>query len=207
MKFFSFFNKDELHEKAGEKIIPADEIATFLDAKEVLVKAKKDAKEYKEKIKKECEEIKKQSYEDGYNDGLEKLNTTLLKLDHELKNVQDEINKKVLPIALKAAKKILGEELKIHPERIVDIIIQALKPVVQHHKIIIYANKADIELLEKSKSKIKQILEHVQHFSIQERSDIEEGGCIIETEAGIINAQLENQWRALEAAFEKFTKK
>ena len=32
------------------------------------------------------------------------------------------------------------------------------------------------------------------------------GVCIIETEAGIINASLENQWRALESAFEAFMK-
>ena len=38
-------------------------------------------------------------------------------------------------------------------------------------------------------------------------SGIEPGGCIIETEAGIINAQLENQWRSLENAFESFMKK
>jgi type III secretion protein L len=62
-------------------------------------------------------------------------------------------------------------------------------------------------MIENSKSKIKKIFEHLESLSIQERSDIEPGGCMIETEAGIINAQLENQWRALEAAFESFMKK
>ena len=36
---------------------------------------------------------------------------------------------------------------------------------------------------------------------------MEPGGCLIETEAGIINAQLENQWRSLEAAFKAYTEK
>ena len=65
----------------------------------------------------------------------------------------------------------------------------------------------DLEPLEKERSKIKKIFEHLDSFSLQERADIEPGGCIIETEAGIINAQLENQWRALESAFESFMKK
>jgi type III secretion protein L len=83
----------------------------------------------------------------------------------------------------------------------------ALKPVTQHRKVIIYVNKVDLEELEASKPKIKNLFEHLENLSIQERSDIEPGGCIIETEAGIINAQLENQWRSLEIAFESFMKK
>jgi type III secretion protein L len=58
--------------------------------------------------------------------------------------------------------------------------------------------------LEQEKQEIKKIFEHLQSLSIQERDDVEPGGCIIETEAGIINAQLENQWRALESAFASF---
>lgn len=78
---------------------------------------------------------------------------------------------------------------------------------MQHHRVRIYVNKQDLDILETNKSKIKDVLEQVQSFSIEERPDIEPGGCIIETEAGIINAQLENQWRALESAFESFMKK
>ena len=112
-----------------------------------------------------------------------------------------------MPIALTAAKKILGRELELHPTAIIDIINQTLKPITQSHKVIIYVNKDDLALLEKSKGKIKKQLEQVKEFSIQERLDVKKGGCLIETEAGIINAQLDSQWRALEAALEKFHKK
>jgi type III secretion protein L len=101
----------------------------------------------------------------------------------------------------------LGEEIKLMPERIVDIVLQALKPVTEHRKIKIYANKEDLEILEKEKPKIKELLKEVESLSILERGDVEKGGCIIETEAGIINAQLENQWKALETAFKSFMEK
>ncbi len=76
--------------------------------------------------------------------------------------------------------------------------------MVQNHRFTIYVNKVDKEILEAEKPKIKKILEQVQVLTIQERSDIAPGGCVIETESGIINASL-NQWRALESAFEKYT--
>jgi len=207
MKYFSLFNKEELHTAPDTKIIPAKDFQRLHDAHDILSLVKKDAKEYRESVVKECELLKESAEDVGFHTGLEKLNDHILHLDHLLKNISKEIHKKILPLALKAARKILGEELKIHPDRIVEIVMQALKPVTQHHKIIIYANKSDIDILESKKAKIKKILEQVDSFSIHERSDIEPGGCIIETEAGIINAQLENQWRALESAFESFMKK
>ena len=160
--------------------------------------------ELKKKTAIEAEEEKKSGFEQGYQEGLESFNKHLFALDRELQELRAEIQKKLLPLTLSAARKIIGEELKIHPDRIVDIVLNSLKPVTQHKKIIIYVNKSDLDILEQERPKIKDIFEHLQSLSIQERDDIEPGGCIIETEAGIINAQLENQWRALESAFESF---
>jgi type III secretion protein L len=203
MKFFSQIDKKQIVSHGNEKIIPAKDFSTLKQAADILEEIKKEAIQYREDVAKECEIIKKQAYQDGFQQGLENINTTILKLDEKLKETQEDLKKKILPIALKAAKKILGEELQLHPDRIVDIVIQALKPVMQHHQVTIYVNKEDIPILEQNRQKIKNILEQAEFISIQERMDVEKGGCIIETEAGIINAQLENQWRALEAAFDK----
>ena len=168
---------------------------------------KAEAAKYRKEVAVEAEKTKEQAFKEGFQEGLTSLNKHLFALDKELKELREEIQKKILPLSLKAARKIIGNELKIHPDRIVDIVLTSLKPVTQHRKIIIYVNKNDLKAIEKSKSQIRQIFEHLESLSIQERDDIEPGGCMIETEAGIINAQLENQWRALESAFESFMKK
>lgn len=206
MKFFSLISNQEI-KASGEKIIPAKEFSSLKKAEEILKQVKSESLEYKKQIATECETLKESAFKQGFDEGLAKLNENILKLDREINKFEEEMQKKILPIALKAAKKILGEELKLHPDRIVDIVVQALKPVTQHYKIKIFVNKQDLDILESSKEKIKAILEQVKTLSIVERDDIEPGGCIIETEAGIINAQLENQWRALEIAFENFMKK
>lgn len=207
MKFFSLLSQKDVHIAPGKKIIPREEFETIADANDILKTIKHEEIEFRKKWELEAEEIRKQAYEEGFEKGLESLNKHLLALDQELKNIREDVQKKILPLALKAARKIIGEELRVHPDRIVDIILTALKPVTQHRKVAIYVNKADLALIEENKPKIKKIFEHLDSLSIQERSDIEPGGCMIETEAGIINAQLENQWRALEAAFEAFMKK
>lgn len=204
MKFFSLISEKKV--VTNKKIIPAEEFSKLKSGAEILKEVKKEAVQYRQTVAKECEIIKEEAAKDGYQKGLTDFNTKIIKLDEKLAAVEEEVKKTILQVALKAAKKIVGEELKLHPDRIIDIVIQSLKPVLQHHRVIIYANRDDVETLEKHKAKIKEILEQVKSFSIQERADIEKGGCIIETEAGIINAQLENQWRALETAFDKLMK-
>lgn len=207
MKLFTLFSGKEVHLAPGKKVIPAKQLGVLQSAEELLEKAKKEALEYRQEAEKEAEEFKDKAFKKGVQEGLESLNKHLFALDQELKVLREEVQKKILPLSLKAARKIIGEELKLHPDRIVDIVLNSLKPVTQHKKIVIYVNKSDLERLESKKSKLKKIFERLESLSIQERDDIEPGGCIIETEVGIINAQLESQWRALESAFESFKKK
>ncbi len=206
-KFFSLISGAEVRIAPGEKVIPAKEFSSLKNANDILKTIKAESFAYKQEVAKEAEITKETAFQEGFQEGLESLNKHLFALDEELKALREDVQKKILPLALKAAKKLIGEELRLHPDRIVDIVLTSLKPVTQHRKITIYVNKADLDQLEASKSKIRNVFEHLESLSIQERDDIEPGGCMIETEAGIINAQLENQWRALEAAFESFMKR
>lgn len=206
MKFFSFIYQGEVHPSSEDKVIPAEDFSTLMEASELLKRAKEDAEHYKAQIEKECRELKEEAKEEGFSEGLARFNDHLIHFDKQLRVIRMELQKQILPLALKAAKKIVGEQLSVSPETIVEIVIQALSPVLQNHRFNIYVNKVDKEILEAQKPKIKNILEQVQVLTIQERSDIEPGGCIIETESGIINASIENQWRALESAFEKYNR-
>lgn len=206
MKFFSLLYQGDIHFAADQKIIPAEQFSTLLTAQEVLEKANEDAATYKAEVDVECEELKKKAKEEGFNEGLSKFNEHLLQFDKELKKIRHEAQKSILPLALKAAKKIVSKELELHPETIVDIVMQTLSSVKQNHKIKIYINKAEKQALESEKNRLKEVFESLQSLSILEREDVSPGGCIIETESGIINASIENQWRSLESAFDKYMK-
>ncbi len=206
MEFFTLFSGDKVKIAPDTKIVPAKEFSELKKAGQIVRRAKKESLEFKKQIAKEAELTKESAAKEGFEEGLLSFNEKLLKLDAVLKNFEQELTKKILPVALKAAKKILGEELKLHPDRILDIVKQSLKPVLENHTVKIYVSKKDLNLMEQHKDRIKENLTQARIFTVQERPDIEPGGCVIETEAGIINAQLENQWRTLEKAFEKILK-
>ena len=204
MKFLSLIKNDEVHIAPNCKTIPAKEFEKLLAADDLIQRAHLDIEDYRKEVEEECCELKKKAQEEGFEEGLSKWNEQLAVLETEKERVEDEMNKTIVPLALMAVKKIIGKELDMKPKSVNDIVKTALKPVSQHRKITIYVNKEDLNLVEKERNDIKALFEHLQTLSIKVRDDVERGGCIIETEAGIINAQLDSQLKALEAAFQTF---
>ena len=204
---FSFIRKGAVHIDSSKKIIKAKEFSECMNFEEILEQSKNDINEKIKEMEKEHENVLEIAKKKGEEEGLQKFNDQIFKLDNELKNVYHELNKMVLSLAIKAAKKIVSKELELHPDIIVSIIQKTLSPVLQSNFVKIFVNKKDKEILDKEKQKIKETLDQVKILSIEERNDIESGGCVIQTEGGLINAKLENQWAALEKAFETYLKK
>jgi type III secretion protein L len=206
-KFFSLIRNGTLRLAPKTKIIPQSEIEAMLEGHEVLEKVKKDAEDYRLQIAKECEALKAQAQKEGFQEGFKQWAAQTALLEQEIIKVRGELEKFLVPVALKAAKKIVGREMELSDDAIVDIVSNTLKSVSQHKKITIYVNKKDLDALERNRSRMKEIFESLEVLSLRERNDIAPGGCIVETEGGIINAQLENQWRILENALEMLIKK
>ncbi len=204
MKLFSLIYQGDVHPATDKKTIPSSEYSTLVSAMQILEKAQEDVAKLFQNTDKECQTLRKNAEEEGMQKGLEKFNEHIFFLDNELKALRHNLQQMVLPIALKAAKRIVARELEIHPETIVDIVMQAIAPISESRKVTIYVHREDKEILDAEKPKLKEILQQCDILTIQEKPDIERGGCIIQTEGGMINATIENQWRALERAFEKY---
>jgi type III secretion protein L len=206
-KFFSLIHGGKIHVAPETKVIPGEEFSTVIDAGEILQEVKKDAEQYRIEVASECEKLKEHAQKEGFEQGYSDWITKVADLEEEIKRVHDDMERIVIPIALKAARKIVGRELEISKSAIIDIIRTSLKGVVQHKKIVIYVNKKDLETAERGREEIKKLFENLEALSIRPQDDIASGGCVIETERGIINAQLENQWMILEGAFQKLMDK
>jgi len=202
-KFFDLIRGESIRIAPKKKFIPANDFSTLLSAIEVLELVNEDAEKYKIQIADECEILKARAQQEGFEAGFQSWLEAIAKQEAEIQTVRSNMQKVIAPVALKAAKKIVGRELETSEDAIVDIVSNSLKAVSQHKKITIYVNKKDLKSLEAQKPRLRKLFEDLEVLSIRERSDITEGGCIIETEGGIINAQLENQWRVLERAFAK----
>jgi type III secretion protein L len=206
MYCFSLIKKGSVHTGKG-KIIPKENVEELVSSLEILENAQEEAKELLLKVEAECIEIKKEAREAGFQEGLEKFNAQMILFEERLRILRHEMQKAMLPLVLKSTKRIIGEELQLRPESVVNIVMESIKGVAQCKIVRLYVNRLDLDILEEHKRDLKEIFENLENFQIEERSDIERGSCIIETEKGILNATLENQYRALERAFETHMKK
>ena len=200
-KYFTLISGAELHKGGPEKIIVAEDYSELMNSQELLIRIQEEAEEYRKQIIVECEVLKSESVKEGFEQGYNEWVEQIAKLEDEIAKVREETQKIIMPIALKAAKKIVAAEITLEPKSILNIVIQTLKSVAQHKKIVLYVNKADFDVLDANKGKIKDLFESLESLSLRERDDVEQGGLVVETEAGIINAQIKDRWINLEAAF------
>jgi type III secretion protein L len=201
-KLFQLIHSGETVKLATcKRIIPAEAFSELLSLEDLRNKMEEDGKLYREEALRACEALKEAAKKEGYEAGFAEWAKHVAALEKQRDEVRGEINKVVGPLALQAAKKIVGREMDVSPDAVVDIIKSSLKSVAQHKQILIYVNPKELETIEGKKESIKEVFEKLESLSIRPREDIKPGGCVIETEQGIINAQLENKWEALERAF------
>jgi type III secretion protein L len=189
-----------------QKILPPETLGALISLEHLVEDAKKDLETLKADFAvKQDEEIAKKK-EEAYLEALTIFNQHIFALDAELKTLKTHLLKQVLPLALNAAKKIVGEQLRLHPDTIVAMIQKQLAACSSCKKVKIIVSKDDKAILDENKASLKEKLDQIESFAIEESADMTQGSCMIITEAGNINASLDLQWKALESAFSRFTK-
>lgn len=189
-----------------DKVVDKQTLGTLLELENLIEDAKNELESLKNKfIQIQEEEIEKKK-EDAYLEALTIFNQHVFALDAEFKTLKTHMLKQVLPLALNAAKKIVGHELKTHPETIIGIIQKELKACASCRKVKLIVSKEDKDLVQEHKAALKAHLDQIETFAIEDSEDITPGSCMILTEAGNINASLDLQWKALEEAFRRFMK-
>jgi len=198
MYLFKIKDDEKIH--AGKKIIPRDEFMEVVQAKQLIDEAEEKAEEIIKKARSKAKEIRAESKQEGFNEGLEPFNAHILHMEDQIKQMRNELQKTILPLVLKTTKRIVGNALNAHPEIVLDVITESIKEVTSNHEVKLIVNDADFDYVEENKESLKKLFEHLDVFIVEKRGDVERGSCIIQTEKGILNANLSNQYNALQKA-------
>lgn len=190
----------------GTRILKKEVTSTLLTGKELINKIKEEGDRYKIEAAKEVEKIREKALQEGFQEGYEKWLVAIHQLEEEIQKVRGQVEKQIVSVAIKAAQKVVARELETHPEVILDIVKGHLKAVAQHKRFTIYVSREEFDILDKARNQLKEKLELLEAFSVRVRDDLQKGDVVIETEAGIVNATIENQWARIERAFQMESK-
>ncbi|MEW6605878.1 MAG: FliH/SctL family protein [bacterium] len=181
-----------------DKVIKAPVILAQERAEKIIEQANKEVEMIKSQAEKEKELAITQGYEKGYQEGLAQVTELLLKAKEERKRWFTSAEPKLVELSIKIAKKIIGQELNLDQWKITTIVKEALQAVKEQERIIIRVNADDIEKLKVRKNDLLNTLEKARDIEFKTDSEIALDGCVIETEIGRIDAQIDTQLSVIE---------
>ena len=146
---------------------------------------------------------KEQAYRSGFEDGKEimreeeeKVIQLFLSLIEELKNQREDylksVEKEMVGLSLEIASKVIQQKIEQDEKVILKNLKHALKHLLDKGRIIVRLNPADLEIVSKHSKEIKSA-EGLKELILEEDSKVTRGGCLIHSELGHIDAQIETQ--------------
>jgi flagellar biosynthesis/type III secretory pathway protein FliH len=104
-----------------------------------------------------------------------------------------EIEGEVVRAALRVAEELLHAELRERPEAVVDIVASALHVARDARDVFLRVNPQDAKVLRAQKSRLIDALGRARDVDVREDRNVRPGGVLIQTESGVVDAQLETQ--------------
>jgi flagellar assembly protein FliH len=159
-------------------------------------------------------QLEKAAFENGFRQG-EKvgLEAAERKLEAVMKRYADTIlqvggikaslyaqaEREVAQLSIEVAKKIVHREIQVDKDIIQTLVHVALTHVAEKSAVTVYLNPVDYGYLLERRAEFSQ--SEGRDISLLSDKSIEQGGCLIQTDCGDIDARIDEQFREVEQAF------
>lgn len=150
----------------------------------------------------------------GIESGNEKIesvvNSINLGLSELIKIRQDiylETEQEIVKLAMAIARKVVCNEIRVNKDTVVNVVKEAVEKVEGNEKVKVRLSCKDFQFIKSEKPAIIDKIINIDNVGFEMDDSIPDGGCIIETESGDIDARIEKQFQAVEEAFESLSKK
>jgi type III secretion protein L len=103
----------------------------------------------------------------------------------------------IVSLALRVAERIIGRDLERDPALLADICAAAIENVRRSHQVIVRVHPQDAGILRELSTQIIERSGRVNGVVFKEDADVSRFGCVIESDVGVIDAQLATQFEML----------
>ncbi len=153
------------------------------------------------RAREEADAIREAAAKEGYQEGLMQAKDDIAKLKTSMEifldtkqEVFDKIAPEILSISVEIAKKIIKQELTQSPEVLLNSVHDILKGLSKEEsKVTIKANPSQVSLLKTEVPGIAETIGLDAKITVIPEDTVEEGGCIVTTTNGIVDATIDTQ--------------
>jgi flagellar assembly protein FliH len=174
--------------------------AASLEAKQLLAKAQEQAAQLIADACHQKETVLAESTARGYAAGLDQWNDALAGAWKQREDFLARHEAELVKLAVAIAKKIIGRSLKVSPGTVLQTAKEALRGMRSERRVIIKVNPSDEDALREQAGSLKMLGAEVGELVIIGNPSIEAGGCTVESDLGIIDAQICTQLASIENA-------
>ena len=201
-KEIDLFDLDNIDFKQRQERRRGDRRRGFrrIDDRNLISRAKEEANSIRESAAKE-------GYEEGINaakQDIDNLKESMEEFFNAKQDVYDEIAPDILEISLDIAKKIIKKEMKESPEILLDNIKDILKGLSKEEsKIVLKVNPAQVAMLKQEMPEAVSMAGLEAKVIIVPDENTMEGGCMVTTDNGVIDATIETQLAIISEALKE----
>lgn len=188
-----------------------------LEAREIIANAEDEVDLLRNKAYKDASLIKEAAQDEGYEEGLRLANEEI-KADREQALMQNELiieearktklevltsaEPDIVRLVLVIAKKVIANELITNPDNIRNIVAEAISYLDNPQNVKVYVNPAELDnLLKLSETELlTEIGETDINMEVKGDKRIADGGCLIESENGSVDARIDTKLSNIEKA-------
>lgn len=183
---------------SGQGIIKGEVFDATEEARRIADEAREKGAGIVLSAREEADRIREHAREEGRAEAYAEANALLVKARIEREKIIASAEPQLVGLGRRIAEKIIGRELEVNPDVIVDVVRQAIQTVRQQRELIVRVNPGDLQTLESRRADLIAVLARAKDVTLRGDSTISSGGCIVESELGTIDAQLETQLDVIE---------
>jgi type III secretion protein L len=181
-------------------IVEAPVYDARLEAERLLTDARAQAAELLAAAHAEAERVRSNAAGEGRERGLAAITELLAGARALAARAQADAEGELRALAVRIAERILGRELALRPDAVIEVAAEALKLSGEARTLEVRVHPDDLAALERGRPRLVERCHAAQAATFRGDERVARGGCIVETELGIIDARLSTQLEALERA-------
>ncbi len=177
-----------------------------------LEKASTEASRIRQEAKAEADKIRAQAYDDarkegfekgekeGFEKGLEQVNKLISQLetitrdvDECKRNILENAKHDIVDLSVKIAEKVVKTTCAKQRDIAVRNAEYALGLLKEKSPVVIKVNLADMDIAREYRSMLLNMFDKVESIKVAEDPSVEQGGCIIESSSGGVDANIPTQ--------------
>ena len=126
----------------------------------------------------------------AYRDDIQ---TFLAHIEAERSRAWNEMEPQIIQMVFELAKHVIKQEIEVSRDVSLAVVQNALRRVADGGSLRIRVHADDLQTVRSNREDLLTLVDNIRHVEIIEDRRVGPGGCIVETDAGNIDARLETQ--------------